>query len=805
MSEIDNPVNYRDAVQAPSKYEDLRKSCEVALESTDRCNGCVNTAINLVAIEMAKLGFEVLPVDPDTKKPYKSQKFAGTKWGKTSDPEQVESDWKQWPNANLGVAAGPGSGIWVIDLDLDSDEGLDGFAEFSSLARGKEPIPKTVMVNTPRGGRHYWFKWPDGGNVGNSASVLAPGIDVRGEGGFVVAPPSEKPGVGFYQYVKDHAPWEVEVAQAPAWLLEKVRESGLRRTASVAPAAESADNSGPVVRAALKHKAESRIHLLMQQLQDVEVGKRNDTLNRTAYEIGRLAHHLDSNVAVQKLLDGIPDWPEPEKSRETAERAFRDGRSKGPPPVVVNLDDLLLSHEDLAQYAFETALGKDIIYVHEWGWHEWNGHTWTAITDKLVEGKVAAHLCSVQSEIDIVAAAEAERARANAVSGNTVGARSARKVLARAKVKRNALGSIQFDKAVTQKLAAKVGKNAQDFNADPVLLGTPGGVVDLRSGRTRPGHRDDLISRSTAVIPSDTTPERWIQVLGEAFPAQPEMVEFLQRLAGVCLTGLTRDEKFFFLYGTGRNGKGVFMETLLYIMGDYSAKASADVFLSSVRAESTQNDLALMDGARLVWGDEIPVGRKWDTATIKNLTGGDTIVAKRLYRDKFIFKPQATIFIAGNTKPRITGVDVAIRERMVLVPFEQTFSKGKADPNLKRYLADQEAGGILSWAIEGARKYLEDGLMIPDTVQQASADYLESEDAVMQFVEDCCVVEESGFIASKALHDVHKAWAEIQGCRAVGQRTLTRMLNERGFTQHKRDGVRGLRGLRPKDGDEEKL
>ncbi len=157
----------------------------------------------------------------------------------------------------------------------------------------------------------------------------------------------------------------------------------------------------------------------------------------------------------------------------------------------------------------------------------------------------------------------------------------------------------------------------------------------------------------------------------------------------------------------------------------------------------------------------------------------------------------------ANTKPGVSGVDVAIRERMVLVPFEQTFDKGKADTKLKQWLIEKEGRAILGWAVEGARKYLEGGLMIPVGIQRASVAYLDDEDALMQFIEDCCVVEEKAWVAAQDLYPVYKTWAEDNGIKALGQRTLTKMLGERGFDGHKRDGgKRGVRGLRLKNGDE---
>lgn len=747
------------------------------------------------ALDYVGRGFEVFPVNPEKKQSHKAEEYSGTKWGKTSDPDQVWKDWQKWPNANVGIATGQGSGFWAIDLDV-KDNGLEAWKKFC----GDLDLPQTVTVRTPSGGRHYWFRWPEEGDVFNSVRKLGPGIDVRGEGGIVVAPPSAKPDGRSYTFEPGLCPSEVEIAPAPEWLLSRVRAVTKRKRSSV-PGEESCDHTpGRVARAATQHKLSPLVKRLLKRLEDAEEGTRNERLNKIAYSLGGYAHLMSDGggECLETLLKIVSPWPDQEKTRETAERAFHDGR-KEPMSLELSPDDLLLSHEDLADYAMQAGLGRDFVNVGEWGWLRWQDHTWVPAAHESVHAAVAKHLRSVVSEVDEVAAEAAERARANAGAGGNTGPRSPGRVWASANAKRITLGSIQSDKAVAMKLAAKNHKVAADFNADPLMLGTPGGVVDLRTGKMRDGRREDYISRAAKVSPTNETPQQWLDFLNRIFPDSPEVVEFLQRLAGYSLTGLTREEKFFFLHGTGRNGKGTFLETLLHIMGDYSAKASAEVFLSGPQSDNNQNDLAMIDGARLVWGSEIPAGMRWNTATIKDLTGGDTITAKLLYKDKYSYKPQFTVIIAGNTKPSVGNVDVAMRERMVLVPFEQTFGDGEADTKLKERLLE-ESGGILRWAIEGACKYLKDGLVIPEAIRRASTEYLDSEDIVAIFLDDCCVADEEAFVASSDLFSRYKVWAEQQGMKPVGQRTLIKMLAERGIENGRKGAARfsNVLGLRLK-------
>ena len=168
------------------------------------------------ALWYARGGVEVFPVGRDSKKPLLSMKQSldrggnGQRWQKTTDEDRLRRYWAEHPDANIGIATGPTSGFWVVDLDVKHD----GINNWLALV-GDKPMPETVTVQTPSGGLHYWFRWPEGVDVRNSNSSLGEGIDVRGEGGYVGAPPSERPGKGCYAFAPGLSPDEVEVADGP--------------------------------------------------------------------------------------------------------------------------------------------------------------------------------------------------------------------------------------------------------------------------------------------------------------------------------------------------------------------------------------------------------------------------------------------------------------------------------------------------------------------------------------------------------------------------------------------------------------
>jgi len=203
------------------------------------------TSRGVAALEYAAKGWGVFPVPPGTKQSYKSEKVSGTKWGKTTDPEEINRDFRRWHGANVAIVTGAGSGIFVLEADTVEGHGVDGLASIKALEAKHGPLPATLMAISPSGSEHRYYGHPGAGiYVKNSTSELAPGVDVRGDGGMVVAPPSIKPGVGEYRWLND-----LPVADAPAWLLEAVTVDKATRTARKAtprsPAGEKAETNDP--------------------------------------------------------------------------------------------------------------------------------------------------------------------------------------------------------------------------------------------------------------------------------------------------------------------------------------------------------------------------------------------------------------------------------------------------------------------------------------------------------------------------------------------------------------------------------
>jgi putative DNA primase/helicase len=213
------------------------------------------------------------------------------------------------------------------------------------------------------------------------------------------------------------------------------------------------------------------------------------------------------------------------------------------------------------------------------------------------------------------------------------------------------------------------------WDADPWLLGTPKGTISLKTGKMHQPRPSDFITKLTGCVPDSREPVLWMRFLNDVTRGDEPMMTYLQRVAGYSLTGLTTEHALFFIYGPGGNGKSVYLNLLVHILGDYAANAPMDTFTSS-KFNAHPTDLAMLKGARMVTASETEEGRAWAEARIKVLTGGDPITARFMRQDFFTYKPQFKLLFAGNHQPTLHGVDVAMRRRFNMLPF--IFKAGRA-------------------------------------------------------------------------------------------------------------------------------
>jgi putative DNA primase/helicase len=337
------------------------------------------------------------------------------------------------------------------------------------------------------------------------------------------------------------------------------------------------------------------------------------------------------------------------------------------------------------------------------------------------------------------------------------------------------------------------------LDVDPDLFNCISGTIDLRTGELRPHDRGDLITRRSPVsYDPDATCPQWEAFLLRVLGGSTELVAFVQRAVGYSLTGHTTEQVLLMLYGKGANGKSTFLETVRALLGDYAAQADFTTFLKR-EGDGVRNDLARLDGPRLVAAVEAESGKALAEAVVKQVTGGDTITARFLFKEFFDFKPVFKLWLAANHKPHISGSDHGIWRRIRLVPFTVTIPEGERDRQLLTKLR-QELPGILAWAVRGALAWREHGLGVPPEVQAATAAYRDEMDELRPFLDEATTLDASAHVTVHDLYLAYEAWCTANGERPRSKKGLAMRLGERGFTSGRvTNGVRCWKGVRLKD------
>jgi putative DNA primase/helicase len=340
-----------------------------------------------------------------------------------------------------------------------------------------------------------------------------------------------------------------------------------------------------------------------------------------------------------------------------------------------------------------------------------------------------------------------------------------------------------------------------ELDQDPYLLNCANGVVDLRTGELHPHDPGLLVTRLAPVEydPAARAP-RWLRFLDAVFDGNAEVIGFLQRAAGYSLTGDTREECLFLLWGAGRNGKGTFLRTLMEMLGDYAVTADFSTFTSQQERGGPRDDVAHMRGRHFVTAQEGREGGALAESLIKWLTGGDRVRARRLYENSYEFLPTHKIWLATNYKPVVRGGDPAIWSRIKLVPFEVSF-EGREDRGLKEALR-AELPGVLAWAVEGCLRWQEDGMCFPETVRGATAAWRNENDQVGRFLDECCVRGEFCTVRSRTLYGEYRRWSGEAGEEPMGEKPFCQRVMAAGFERKKREDGNwyvGI-GLRLEDG-----
>lgn len=619
---------------------------------------------------------------------------------------------------NVAIATGRVSGVFVVDVDIKNGAGGDD--SLKDLEREHGDLPHTVEAITWSGGRHIFFKYPERGM--GCRTGIRPGIDIRGDGGYVIAPPSVIEGRS-YAWEVSHLPEDTMIAEAPEWLLELLEEKQ--------PAVDLSDKEAKIT----KNRNEALMHMgvklrkmgfdgqqIEESLQTINAGRCSPPLPKK--EVSHIAQSVARyEIDAKKLSEPLTD--------------------------VWNASLFIEKYGDEIRYC--DALG---------GWYIWDGSRWK-------RDDVFQILRLAKNTVKQIY----EMARAN---GDKALFKHAVKSEAEAKLR------AMINLAKSEGVAVQ----SEQFDTDVFLLNCRNGTLDLRTGELRPHSRGDYITRRVELdyMPEAQCPE-WRKFLESVFLNDQEIIGFMQKAVGYALSGSMKEQCVFILYGVGMNGKSTFLKHVYRILGDYAMNTPASTLMEKY-GDSIPNDVARLKGARLVTAVESGKNKALAEAQIKQLTGDDPISARFLHREYFDFFATFKIFFATNHKPNISGTDKGIWRRIMTIPFEKVVSPEERDPLLDEKLS-AEYQGILAWAVEGFQMWQKDGLGDAARITEATNEYREESDLIGNFIEERCLTGSEYKVSATAILKTIQQWARDNGLRSIRRNEFIDYMKKRGFSKNR--------------------
>lgn len=683
----------------------------------------------------------------------------------TNDPNQINRWWPPTSLFNIGIATGSKSGVFVVDVDGD-----EGRATLADLMRGHKPIDDISKVTTGRG-EHIYFRC-DGLRVSNSQ--LGPGIDLRGEGGYVVGPGSLHASGAAYRL----GHWgqirpKFRPAKAPECLLQAIH---LQTTPSMAGYREHAVEERP-------YYGEAALEGEVAKVCGARPGTRNNTLNTAAYKLGQLISSGGLNImavsdrlaaaaqqiglgpkeAAATIRSGLTAGQRQPRLLGVAATAVRPAKSTpeaADDPLAKELAQLDETDVGNAQRLVRR-FGDRLLCTPGLGFLVYDGTRWRRddhLRRMSYGEQTAVHIASEARHLD----RETDRA--------------GRARFSKASQSKSALDRM-FDVA-----RSRLMKEDSTLDVDPYLLNVANGTVDLRTGVLQSHAAVDFLTRLAAVDydPMAKCPV-FLAFLGRALREDAELIAFLQKAIGYTLTGQTNEQVFFFLYGPGSTGKSTLINLIRYLLGDYGAHTPSETLLSKQYDSGIPADLARLQGVRMVTAIEVNWNRQIDEAKLKGMTGGDPITARYMRQNFFTYVPEFKLWMAANDLPGVRGTAEAFWRRARVVPFTVETPKEKVDDTLPAKLR-AELPGILAWAVQGCLAWQREGLIAPEAVQQATEGWVRKADHLVKFTADEFIRDTSHFIGAHDCYERYKGWCDKHGETPYDNRRLKQGLEGLDYT-----------------------
>lgn len=748
----------------------------------------MNELLN-AAFHYASMGWFIFPCIAGDKNPLTANGCHDA----TVDEEIIRSWWTRWPDANIGFNPGP-SGMVAVDVDHKHGK-VPGLASWKTITDiyGKQ-LENTLCQETPSGGLHFIYE----GQAPNAKDVLGLGIEVRCLNWYILLAPSLHPEGGTYQWAIGQGPDDIAPAPFPQVLLDKLNTPHPRtKHVLSAPLGEDGDPGAPIGE-----------------------GARNDSLFRAACSLrGRNVAEevIYQTIHTQNATRCVPPLPLAEVDkiilsalRYAPNQEHSSSSGNGDSAENVSPDEeRKLAPEDSGDIIF-TDIGNGMRFAQHYiqtvhysfpqdAWFIWNDCYWQQDQNGEIFRRAKAVARSIYTEAD--------QAKGD----------SLKKALAKHAIHSSSQYALQAMLAAARSEPGIPVQPAQ-WDADPWLLNVQNGTIDLRDGSLRPHDPNDLLTR---IIPAEYHPDAvsplWERFLRETTGEDAQTQAYLARAVGYSLTGITSEEKLFFVHGPAASGKSTFIETIKATLGDYAMTADFETFLARSFTGGIRNDIARLAGARFVASIEVDEGKKLAEGLVKTITGGDTVTARFLHQEAFEFRPQFALWLCANHRPPLDDSDDAMWRRIDVIPFIHSVPPEKRDPTLKKTLRDPALSGaaILAWAVRGCLEWQRQGLGTAPKITEATAAYREEQDPLSDFITECCVESPTATVSSAALIAAYQQWYRTSGGSTLPMLTAKKVmarLKERGCKtsenlrqgDHILRGVIGL-GLRVSGGEEQAM
>lgn len=693
----------------------------------------------------------------------------------TTDPAQIAEWWGGGSTYN--VAIGTGNGLVVLDVDTDHDTGKFGDETLADLERQYGPLPETWTCLTGGGGVHYYFQCDDPALT--VAVGFAPGLDYRGAGGYVIAPPSIHPTTGrAYEWEASSTPTSVPLAPLPDWLhrlmLQGKRDKPKQTKSKEAPG-------------------------------KVTEGRRNEEMFHLAASLR--AKGLTVAEITAALTEANKTRCDPPLSKREIETICQSTGRYERGPVAAATDSVKPpDYSDAGNAAvFSRVYQKDIIFVDALGWLWWDGKRWerddhkaTAwaleLSEKMLQEAKEENRAALLQVADATAkhAETGSEEDADALEKAKADATRAKAYLTHAKNSRNAVRIKNMLELSKPGLVIKADK----LDANPFDLNTPAGIVDLTSGRLRPHERAAYCSQITQTGPDNRGMEMWSDFLDTITCGDGSIRGFLQLVAGMSLIGAVYQEGIIIAYGGGRNGKSTYFNALGAVLGDYTG--SIDIKVITTDRANKGASLATLRGRRLVITGELEEHQRLSVATLKQLASTDRLVIEEKFKQPETVKQTHTLVLFTNHLPRVGSTDNGTWRRLIVVPFNATIPAGTGIQNYADVLAKEAGGAILTWAIEGAVNFVRNGfrLDIPEVVEEATEAYRARENWLDSFINERCIREPNARVGAADLYREYREWAESTGDYVRRLNDFTATMEAAGYHKITPKGKKVWEGLR---------